>query len=92
MTAHDQAQIGLHLLKDAILVYLEEHREGKTPTQIREALGLDSPNRKGERADHLLWGLFNLLEAAGQVRGEQPDGRHWVVYPGASSQPQTVSG
>jgi hypothetical protein len=92
MTAHDQAQIGLRLLTDAILVYLAAHPEGQTPHQVREALGLDSPNRKGERADHLMWGLHNLLETEGQVRLEQPDGRHWVMFLATTSQLETTSG
>jgi hypothetical protein len=80
MTAHDQAQIGLRLLRDAILVYLAAHPEGRTPRQVREDLGLLSADSKGERADYLMWGLGNLLESAGQVRRDQPDGRHNVLF------------
>jgi hypothetical protein len=91
MTAHEQAQIGLRLLKDAILVYLAAHPKGRTPRQIREDLGLDSADCTGARADHLMWGLHNLLEAEGEVRREQPDGLHNVLVLATENASQPVA-
>jgi hypothetical protein len=49
MTPHDQAQIGLCLLRDAILVYLAAHPEGATPHDVMWALGLESADPNGGR-------------------------------------------
>jgi hypothetical protein len=75
MTAQEKAQAGLRLLKEAVLDYLKAHQEGASgqgvrTVQVRSELGLESPDRKGQRKGNLFWGLVNLLETAGQVRGE----------------------
>jgi hypothetical protein len=70
MTANEKARAGLWLLTEAVHDYIVAH-PGATPTDIREALGVNSPNHKGERADHLLWGLLNILASQGRARIDQ---------------------
>lgn len=68
MTAKEKAQKGLAMLKDAVHEYVSQHPDGVPPREVREALGLDSPNEKDQRKDHLLWGVHNLLEREGRVK------------------------
>jgi hypothetical protein len=76
MTARQQAEEGVILLNAAVLAYLEPRSEGATPTEIREALGLSSPNVKGHWKVNLLWGLLNLLVQEGKLDAKKVGGRN----------------
>jgi hypothetical protein len=39
-----------------------------------------------------MWGLYNLLRSAGQVRLEQPDGRHHVFFLATTGQLEAACG
>jgi hypothetical protein len=73
MTGREQAEIGLLLIKDAILEYLAAHPAGVPSATIREELGLDSADSKRQHKGYLFWGLQHLLENEGRVRYEKRD-------------------
>jgi hypothetical protein len=68
MTPREKAQSGLALLKEALLEYLANRPEGASASEIREGLGLEDSDSKGQRKGYVLWGLFNLLRHDGKVQ------------------------
>jgi hypothetical protein len=65
MTARQQAEEGIKLLKEAVIAYLETRPEGATAAEIRDDLGLLDMNSKGQRKGYLLpWASGNGLTAS----------------------------
>lgn len=69
MTAHDKAQQGLSLLKEAFLDYLAtQSQDGASGCEIREALGINDSDSDGGHKVYVLWGLLNLIAEDGKIQ------------------------
>jgi hypothetical protein len=67
----EKAQVGLELLKAAILELAQANPEGITNSDASKALGLQSDYNGGSK-DYLAWSLLGLLMKEGKmVRGEK---------------------
>jgi hypothetical protein len=75
----EKAQIGLELLKSAVLELAHANPEGITNAATSKTLGLQSDYAGGSK-DYLVWSLLGLLMREGKlVRDEQR--RHRAVVP-----------
>jgi len=69
--AVEKAQVGLEILKSAVLELAQANPEGITNSDASKTLGLQS-DYKGGSKDYLAWSLLGLLMREGKmVRGEQ---------------------
>lgn len=69
--AVEKAQVGLELLKAAVLELAQANPEGITNSDASKTLGLQS-DYKGGSKDYLAWSLLGLLMSEGKmVRGER---------------------
>lgn len=69
--AVEKAQVGLELLKAAVLEFAQANPEGITNSEASKTLGLQS-DYKGGSKDYLAWSLLGLLMKEGKmVRGEK---------------------
>ena len=69
MTVHDprkQAQEGLSLLKEAILILLAENPGGLTNAEIAGMLDIHS-DYQGSQKDYLSWSVLGLLLNEGKI-------------------------
>jgi hypothetical protein len=64
------AERGLAMLKEAILVYLEDHPNGVRHAQIVTDLGLQSAY-EGKQKNYLSWSVIGLLIDEKRVRYER---------------------
>lgn len=65
-TPRDKAQAGLLLLKDSILEFLRDHKDGVSHSQVVKALGLES-DFEGSQKNYLSWSVLGLLVNEGRV-------------------------
>jgi hypothetical protein len=63
----DKAQLGLRLLKDAVLELGQANGEGVTNSDVVKALGLQSDYAGGSK-DYLSWSLLGLLMREGKMK------------------------
>ena len=78
MDPKEKAKAGLWLLKEAVLELVGNHPDGITPNEVREELGLFSPNKNGDHKDALLWGIQNVLEVEGLAETRKVDDRNRI--------------
>jgi hypothetical protein len=64
---HDRAQVGLELIKEAILSELKAHAHGMTNAEIVHQLGLES-DFEGQNRNYLSWSILGILIGEGKVR------------------------
>lgn len=76
MDALKKAEIGLELLKEAIVDKLGEHPEGLRNVEIAEGLDIHSDYR-GEQQDYLSWSLLGMLMDDGRV--ERVENKYFVA-------------
>ena len=69
VSPHDRAQVGLELVKEAIMQELRSNRKGMTNAGIVHSLGLES-EFEGENRNYLSWSILGLLIKEGKVRYE----------------------
>jgi uncharacterized protein len=69
MTAREQAEKGLSLLKEAILAFAASHPEGIANAQVAVELGLES-DFEGNQQNYLSWSVIGLLVNEGKLRYE----------------------
>jgi hypothetical protein len=75
MIAQEKAKVGVWLLKQAVLDLVGQHEDGVKSSDIRDELGLRSPDNKGGRKDNLAWGVMNLLLNDNLIEKKNVDGR-----------------
>jgi uncharacterized protein len=78
MPAHEDAQSGLALLKNAIVEFVREHPNGVTNAEIATGLGIES-DYEGEHPSYLSWSIIGLLLAERRLRYER-QGRSKVYF------------
>jgi uncharacterized protein len=64
---HEKAQLGLALLKDAVLELARSSSQGVTNSDVAKALGLQSDYLGGSK-DYLSWSILGLLIREGKVK------------------------
>lgn len=69
-----KAQLGLKLLKDAIISFTEENPQGVTNSDCAHYLGLQSDN-EGRQQDYLSYSLLGLLIKDGALKSEKTSNR-----------------
>ena len=69
MNAKEKVNEGKRLLKEAVLEYVAAH-PGATSREVKDDLGLASPDENGKHEDQLLWGIDNILIVEGKMRME----------------------
>ena len=62
----EKAQLGLAMLKDAVLELAQSNVEGVTNSEVVKVLGLQSDYSGGSK-DYLTWSLLGLLMREGKV-------------------------
>jgi hypothetical protein len=72
--APEKAQLGLSLLKDAVLELAQANARGVTNSDVCHALGLHS-NYSGGSKDYLSWSILGLLMKDGKLKRENSGGR-----------------
>lgn len=72
--ARERAQLGLSLLKDAVLELAKANDKGVRNSDVSKALGLQS-DYKGGSKDYLAWTLLGLLMREGKMRRDNSLGR-----------------
>jgi hypothetical protein len=65
--APEKAQLGVSLLKDAVMELAQANESGVTNSEVCHALGLHS-NYSGGSKDYLSWSILGLLMKEGQLR------------------------
>src|SRR5262249_8911375 len=70
----EKAQLGLALLKEAVLELAKANKGGITNADASKALGLQS-DYKGGSKDYLSWSLLGLLMSEGRMRRENIGGK-----------------
>jgi hypothetical protein len=69
--AVEKAQVGLDLLKSAVLEMAQANSEGITNSDVSKGLGLQSDYNGGSK-DYLAWSILGLLMREGSIiRGDQ---------------------
>jgi hypothetical protein len=97
MTAHDKAQAGISLLKEALIEYLATQPKGVKGVQIVEALGLQTQYR-GQQKTFLAWSVMGQLLYEGKIRSEKTGRyRYWFLVsqepkPEAATSATTLTG
>lgn len=74
MGAPEKAQLGLSLLKDAVLELAKANPSGIRNSDASKALGLESDYAGGSK-DYLAWSLLGLLMREGKLRRDEAAGR-----------------
>jgi hypothetical protein len=72
--AQERAQLGLKLLKDAILELAKANASGVTNSDAANALGLKSDFAGGSK-DYLTFSIIGLLMSEGRLRRDEQLGR-----------------
>lgn len=62
----EKAQLGLRMLKDAVLEFAQSNSSGVTNSEVVKALGLHSDYAGGSK-DYLTWSLLGLLMREGKI-------------------------
>ncbi len=70
----EKAQLGLSLLKEAVLELAQANEKGVTNSEVCHALGLHS-NYAGGSKDYLSWSVLGLLMKEGRLKRENSGGR-----------------
>jgi len=70
----EKAQLGVSLLKDAVLELAQANEAGVTNSEVCHALGLHS-NYGGGSKDYLSWSILGLLLKEGRLKRENVGGR-----------------
>lgn len=73
--AQEKAQLGLQMLKEAVLELAQANDGGVTNSDISKALGLQSDYAGGSK-DYLSWSILGLLMRAGKIRREHNSRKH----------------
>jgi hypothetical protein len=76
--AVEKAQIGLSLIKDAVLDFIRANREGVTNSDIASLLGLRSDYR-GKQKDYLSYSVLGLLLREGKINRESGSYKHKAI-------------
>ncbi|HZS55511.1 MAG TPA: GIY-YIG nuclease family protein [Bryobacteraceae bacterium] len=76
--APEKAQLGLALLKDAVLELAQANGNGVTNAEVCHALGLHS-NYAGGSKDYLSWSVLGLLMEEGRLKRQNSRGRGYHV-------------
>jgi uncharacterized protein len=71
----EKAQIGLELIKSAVLELAQANAPGITNAEASKALGLQSDYAGGSK-DYLAWSVLGLLMREGKIRRHDPGRRH----------------
>jgi hypothetical protein len=71
----ERAQIGLQLLKDAVLELARSNPNGVTNSDVAHSLGLQADYAGGSK-DYLSWSLLGLLMREGKVKRESSSKKH----------------
>ena len=72
--AREKAQLGLSLLKDAVLELAKANTKGVRNSDVSKALGLQSDYAGGSK-DYLAWSVLGLLMREGKMRRDNSLGR-----------------
>jgi uncharacterized protein len=72
--APEKAQLGLSLLKDAVLELAKANAKGVTNSDVCHSLGLHS-NYAGGSKDYLSWSVIGLLMQEGRLKRVNSGGR-----------------
>jgi hypothetical protein len=72
--AREKAQLGLALLKDAVLELAKVNSRGVRNSDVSKALGLQSDYAGGSK-DYLAWSVLGLLMREGKMRRDNTLGR-----------------
>jgi len=80
VNTRDRAQVGLELIKEAILAELRAHPHGMSNVKIVQRLGLES-DFEGEHSNYLSWSVLGILVGEGKVRhvGERQNKTYHLV-------------
>jgi hypothetical protein len=70
----EKAQLGLSLMKEAVLELAQANEKGVTNSDVCHSLGLHS-NYSGGSKDYLSWSVLGLLMKEGRVKRENSGGR-----------------
>lgn len=63
----EKAQVGLELIKEAILSELKAHTHGMTNAEIVNKLKLES-DFEGEQRNYLSWSILGILVGEGKIK------------------------
>ena len=69
-TAIEKAHVGLNLMKEAIVEYINSNSGGVTNVDIARALDLES-DFEGDQQNYLSWAVLGLLVNEGRIRYEK---------------------
>jgi hypothetical protein len=78
-TPRDKAQKGVQLIKEAILDFLSQHRDGVPHSEIVQQLNLES-DFEGNQKNYLSWSVLGLLVNEGRVYYKM-GGRRKLYFP-----------
>jgi len=80
VNTRDRAQVGLELIKEAILEELNAHPHGMTHGEIVQRLGLES-DFEGQQRNYLSWSVLGILVGEGKVQytGERQNKTYHLV-------------
>lgn len=73
-----KAEMGLALIKEALLDYLEDHPSGARNSELAEQLNLHS-NHESNQVDYLSYSVLGLLLETGHVTKVRQDGKTFYV-------------
>lgn len=73
-----KAQLGLKLIKEAIVAFINENPQGITNSNFAHYLGLQS-NNQGRQQDYLTYSILDLLIADGEIKSEKMNNRRIYI-------------
>lgn len=73
-----KAQLGLKLIKEAIVAFINENPQGITNSNCAHYLGLQS-NNEGRQQDYLTYSILGLLIADGEIKSEKMNNRRIYI-------------
>ena len=82
----ERAQVGLELIKEAILSELKAHPHGMTHAEIVHKLELES-DFEGENRNYLSWSILGILIGEGKIKytGERQNKTYSLVSESSAS-------
>lgn len=75
----EKARVGLNLVKEAVVDFINDNPKGVSNTEVARALELES-DFEGEQKNYLSWAVLGLLVNEGRIRYERK-GRGRVYFP-----------
>lgn len=76
--ARAKAEMGLALLKEAILDYLEDQEKGARNSELAAELNLRS-DHEGQQSDYLTYSVLGILMQEGQVKKVKQNTRSYYI-------------